>query len=77
MCINDPNFNAQCGNPFFNPKQPERERQAKMDEKLIKVADAMRDLCRGVKNMDNVQQQQAFLVCLEVMTEEYGLGKPG
>lgn len=78
MCINDQNFNTQYGNPFFKPKQPEYEHQAKMDEKLIKVADATRDLCKAFKNVDNIQQQrQAAAVCLLVAAEEYGWDRLG
>lgn len=74
MCIDDPNFNAQSGNPFF-PKQPERDSQSEIDEKLIKVANATRDLCKAFKNVDNMQQQQAAAVCLLVAAEECGWGK--
>lgn len=57
MCINNQKSDAQCGNPFFNPEQQARDRQAEMDEKLMKVADATRDLCRALKNVDNAYRQ--------------------
>lgn len=44
---------------------------------VMKAANAARDLCRAVKNMDEQHQQQAFLACLGVMAEEYGWGTQG
>lgn len=77
MCINNQKSDAQCGNPFFNPEQQARDRQAEMDEKLMKVADATRDLCRALKNVDNVYRQQATAVCLSVAAVEYSMDMPG
>lgn len=76
MRVNDQKFNAQCGNPFFDTKQQKRDGQVKLDEKLIRVADATRDLCRALKNVDDMQRQQAVAVCLSVAAEEYIMDKP-
>lgn len=46
--------------------------QFRQDMEVQKAANAARDLCKAVKNMDEQHQQQAFLACLEVMAEEYG-----
>ena len=75
-------FNDRFYNPIYvspdNYAQTQRNiYQFTQDVEVMKAADAARDLCKAVKNMDEQHQRQAFFACLEVMAEEYGWGKLG
>ena len=72
MYFNDIFFNPQYVNPYYYLQQQEYIRQLKQDAEVQKAANAVRDLCRAVKNMDEQHQRQAILPCLSVFAEEVG-----
>ena len=74
MYFNDRFCNPQYVNPLYYAQQQERIRKMKQDDEVRKAANAARDLCKAVKNMDEEHQQQAFWACLCVVAEEYGWG---
>lgn len=76
MYFYDRFYNPQYVNPTYFTKQQEVFQPVKQDEEILKVAKAMRDLCRAVKNMDEQHQEQAFAMCLNVIAQEYGWNLP-
>ena len=75
MYFYDRFYNPNYVNPYNYVQNQRNINQFRQDVEVQKAANAARDLCKAVKNMDEQHQQQAFLACLEVMAEEYGWGE--
>lgn len=72
MYFNDIFFNPQYVNPYYYLQQQEYIRQMKQDAEVKKAANAVRDLYRAVKNMDEQHQRQVIWASLSVFAEEPG-----
>lgn len=78
MDFNNMMFNPQYVNPAYYQQQAMRAQyQFAQDAEVLKATNAVRELCRAVKKMDEAHQQEAFLKCLVVMVEESGWNAQG
>lgn len=78
MDFNNMMFNPQYVNPAYYQQQAMRAQyQFAQDAEVLKATNAVRELCRAVKKMDEAHQQEAFLKCLVVMAEESGWNAQG
>ncbi len=73
-------FNEMMYNPayvnrnYYNQMQKQSVgNNFQQDIEVQKAANAVRDLCRAVKNMDEEHQKAAFFTCLGVMVQEMHL----
>lgn len=67
-------FNQVYVNPSYYYQNQARVQQYQLDQshEVAKAVDAVRDLCKAVKNMDDQHQVQAFYLCLAEMANELG-----
>ncbi len=77
MYFYDRFYNPTYVNAYNYAQNQRNIYQFTQNVEVMKAANAAKDLCRAVKNMDEQHQQQAFLACLGVMAEEYGWGTQG
>lgn len=73
MYFNERMFNPQYVNPtYYNQMQAQiAQYQLQQNVEVAKAVKAMRDMCKAVKKMDDQHQQEAFMACLGVMSQEF------
>lgn len=77
MYFGDVLRNPQNTDMFYYAQQRERAYQKQQTEEMRKAVDAMRDLCRALKNMDEHHRADAHTACLLVMLQELGFNQAG
>ena len=67
-------FNPQYVNPaYYNQVQAQvAQYNFEQNMEIAKTVQAVRDLCKAMKKMDNQHQQEAFMASLAVMAQEFG-----
>lgn len=77
MYFDDVFRDPQYMDMFYYAQQRERAYQKQQTEEMRKAVDAMRDLCRALKNMDEPHRADAHTACLLVMVQELGFNQAG
>lgn len=76
MYFNEMMFNPQYVNQnYYNQIQAQIQQyqyENQQNFEIGKVLNAVNDLCKSMKNLDEQHQQQAFFLCLGVMAKEFG-----